>query len=111
MQTRSAASGQPGAAGRSMAWMRRFMPSCSSRRSPSCCLVRTAVTQIARREGFAAADAARLASYGTGLLSVGTILGCVVLPIIAERFGRRATMGLYFTLMGASVAVAFGYVF
>jgi MFS family permease len=73
--------------------------------------VPTAVTQIARREGFAAADAARLASYGTGLLSIGTILGCVVLPIIAERLGRRLTMGLYFTLMGVSIASAFGYVF
>jgi MFS family permease len=73
--------------------------------------VPTAVTQIARREGYAAADAARLASYGTGVLSIGTILGCVVLPLIAERLGRRLTMGLYFALMGASVAVAFGYVF
>src|SRR5437667_9609116 len=73
--------------------------------------VPTAVTQIARREGNAAADAARLAAYGTGVLSIGTILGCVVLPVIAERLGRRLTMGLYFALMGVSVAVAFGYVF
>jgi MFS family permease len=73
--------------------------------------VPTAVTQIALREGSAAADAARLASYGTGLLSIGTIIGCVVAPLIAERLGRRLTMGLYFALMGASIAVAFGYVF
>ena len=73
--------------------------------------VPTAVTQIALRQGFASADAARLASYGTGLLSIGTILGCVLLPVIAERLGRRVTMGLYFVLMGASIAIAFGYVF
>src|SRR6266571_8674255 len=73
--------------------------------------VPTAVTQIASRQGFASADAARLASYGTGLLSIGTILGCVVLPVIAERLGRRTTMGVYFVLMGASIAIAFGYVF
>jgi MFS family permease len=73
--------------------------------------VPTAVTQIARREGYAAADAARLASYGTGVLSIGTILGCLVLPLIAERLGRRPTLGLYFALMGASIAVSFGYVF
>ena len=73
--------------------------------------VPTAVTQIAVREGYAAADAARLASYGIGLLSIGTIIGCVVLPPIAERLGRRLTMGLYFVLMGLSIAVAFGYVF
>jgi MFS family permease len=73
--------------------------------------VPTAVTQIALRQGYAASDAARLASYGTGLLSIGTILGCVVLPLVAERIGRRSTLALYFALMGASIAVAFGYVF
>jgi MFS family permease len=73
--------------------------------------VPTAVTQIALREGYPAPDAARLASYGTGLLSIGTILGCVVLPIFAERWGRRVTMGLYFALMGVSIAISFGYVF
>ena len=73
--------------------------------------VPTAVTQIALRQGYAAADAARLASYGIGLLSIGTILGCIVLPAIAERLGRRLTMALYFGVMGASIAVAFGYVF
>ncbi len=73
--------------------------------------VPTAVTQIAVRQGFASAEAARLASYGTGLLSIGTILGCVLLPVIAERRGRRQTLGLYFVLMGASIAIAFGYVF
>jgi MFS family permease len=73
--------------------------------------VPTAVTQIAVRQGYTTADAARLASYGTGLLSIGTILGCLALPVIAERVGRRLTMGLYFALMGVSIAVAFGYVF
>ena len=73
--------------------------------------VPTAVTQIAVRQGFASAEAARLASSGTGLLSIGTILGCVLLPVIAERLGRRQTLGLYFVLMGASIAIAFGYVF
>lgn len=73
--------------------------------------VPAAVTQMALRQGYAAADAARLASYGTGLLSIGTILGCIVLPLIAERLGRRLTMGLYFALMGASIAVTFGYLF
>jgi MFS family permease len=73
--------------------------------------VPTAVTQIALREGYPAPDAARLASYGTGLLSIGTILGCVVLPLVAERWGRRLTMGFYFALMGVSIAISFGYVF
>jgi MFS family permease len=73
--------------------------------------VPAAVTQIALRQGASAADAARLASYGIGLLSIGTIIGCVLLPIVAERVGRRTGLALYFALMGASVAIAFGYVF
>ncbi len=73
--------------------------------------VPTSVTQIAVREGYSAADAARLASYGTMVLSVGTILGCLVLPPLAESFGRRLTLGFYFAVMFFSVAIGFGYVF
>lgn len=73
--------------------------------------VPASVTQIAMREGFGAADAARWASYATMLLSAGTILGCLALPPIAERWGRRATLALYFVVTGASIAVGFGYLF
>lgn len=73
--------------------------------------VPTSVTQIAVREGYRAADAARLASYGTMILSVGTILGCIVLPPLADRFGRRVTLALYFVVMLLSIAIGFGYVF
>jgi len=73
--------------------------------------VPTAVTQIARREGYAVADAARTASYGSMMLSVGTILGCLMAPWLAERLGRRKAMGLYFVALGVAVAIAFGYVF
>jgi predicted MFS family arabinose efflux permease len=73
--------------------------------------VPTSVTQIALRQGYASADAARLASYGTMLLSTGTILGCLALPSLAETYGRRVTLGLYFALTMVSIAVGFGYVF
>jgi MFS family permease len=73
--------------------------------------VPTAVTQIATRQGYAAADAARVASYGGMVLAIGTIVGCVLAPILAERIGRRKTMGLYFVTMGLAIAVSFGYVF
>jgi MFS family permease len=73
--------------------------------------VPTAVTQIAVRTGSSAADAARLASYGGMLLAFGTIVGCVAAPFLAERFGRRRTMAAFFSLMGVSIVVAFGYVF
>jgi len=73
--------------------------------------VPTAVTQIARSEGYAAADAARMASYGSMVLSIATIIGCLMAPWMAERFGRRLAMGLYFAALGVAVAIAFGYVF
>jgi MFS family permease len=73
--------------------------------------VPTSVREIALREGIAAGDATRLASYGTMVLSIGTILGCIVLPPLAERFGRRLTLGLYFVVMFFSIAVGFGYIF
>ncbi|HLG58154.1 MAG TPA: MFS transporter [Vicinamibacterales bacterium] len=73
--------------------------------------VPTAVTQIAVRGGAATADAARLASYGSMVLSIGTIVGCLLAPVLAERLGRRKTMGLYFASLGVAVAIAFGYVF
>jgi MFS family permease len=73
--------------------------------------VPTSVTQIALREGHAASDAARLASYGTMLLSAGTIAGCLVLPALAEGIGRRAALAVYFAIMCVSIAVGFGYLF
>jgi len=73
--------------------------------------VPTAVTQIARRAGYEIADAARMASYGSMVLAFGTIMGCLAAPKLAEAVGRRTAMGLYYILMGAAVAVGFGYVF
>jgi MFS family permease len=73
--------------------------------------VPTSVREIAARSGITGADAARLASYGTMVLSAGTILGCLLAAPLAERLGRRATLGLYFAVMFASIAIGFGYVF
>jgi MFS family permease len=73
--------------------------------------VPTAVTQIAVREGYATVDAARMASYGSMVLSTFTIIGCLLAPILAERLGRVKAMGFYFAFLGVAVAIAFGYVF
>jgi MFS family permease len=73
--------------------------------------VPTAVTQLATKEGLSNVEGARLASYATMLLSAGTILGCVILPILAERWGRRVTLALYFFVMLVFISVGFGYVF
>jgi MFS family permease len=73
--------------------------------------VPASVTQIALREGSPAAQAARLASYGTMVLAVGTILGCLMLPSLADALGRRWTLGAFFAVMGLSIAAGFGFVF
>jgi MFS family permease len=45
------------------------------------------------------------------LLSTGTILGCLALPALAERYGRRATLAMFYVVMMLSIAIGFGYVF
>jgi MFS family permease len=57
--------------------------------------VPTAITQIALREGSTAMDAARLASYSGMVLAIGTVIGCLLAPILAEKYGRKVTMGLF----------------
>jgi MFS family permease len=71
----------------------------------------TAVIKLATAAGQTLPQAARTASYATGLLSVGTILGCLVLPGIADRAGRRWTMAIYFAGMAVTIALSFGWAF
>ena len=73
--------------------------------------VPASVTYLASRESYSAAEAARIASYATMLLSVGTILGCFAAPWLANAWGRRGALGFYFCLMAASIYLGFGYAF
>jgi MFS family permease len=73
--------------------------------------VPSSVTQIAMRAGRSAATAAHLASWATMLLSACTIVGCLAMAPLAERIGRRATLGFYFALMFVAIAFGFGYAF
>jgi MFS family permease len=52
-----------------------------------------------------------MVSLGTGVLSIGTILGCICLPAIAERLGRKRTLMLYFAGMMITIPLAFGWAF
>ena len=70
-----------------------------------------AVTQVALRDGYAAADAARIASWATMLLATGTIIGCLCMPLLAGRIGRRGALAFYFALMTISISSGFGYAF
>src|SRR6185295_14877085 len=70
-----------------------------------------AVTQVATRVGYNPSDAALIASRATMLLATGTIIGCLVMPILAERFGRRGALACFYSLTSASIAISFGYAF
>jgi MFS family permease len=72
--------------------------------------VPTAIIYLAR-SGHTPLDASRLASYGTAILSIGTILGALSVPAIADRLGRRGNQAIFYALMLVSILVTFGYVF
>ena len=72
--------------------------------------VPTAIIYLAR-SGYTPLDASRLASYGTAILSIGTILGALSVPAIADRLGRRGNQAIFYALMLVSILVTFGYVF
>jgi MFS family permease len=71
----------------------------------------SAIITLAKHAGHSQSEAARLASLGTGLLSIGTCLGCLALPWLAERYGRRATQAGYFTGMAIAIWLSFGWAF
>ena len=71
----------------------------------------TALIALATKAGYTALQGTRLASLGTAILSVGTIIGCLLLPVLAERWGRRKTLGLYFCGMALAILLAFGWAF
>ncbi|MES2255743.1 MAG: MFS transporter [Pseudomonadota bacterium] len=71
----------------------------------------TALLTLAKNAGFTPAQGTRIASLGTAILSVGTILGCLLAPVLAEKFGRKPTLAAYFTGMAAAILLAFGWAF
>jgi MFS family permease len=73
--------------------------------------VPAAVTELATRQKMAGGVITHLVSLATMLLAVATIMGCIILPPLAERFGRRVTLGLYFVCMLFSIVIGFGYLF
>ena len=70
-----------------------------------------AITTLARKAGIVGPAAAKLVSLGTGVLSIGTILGCIALPVFAERWGRKLTLALYFAGMLVTIPLAFAWAF
>jgi MFS family permease len=73
--------------------------------------VPSAVTTLAEAAGRVGPAAAQLASRATMLVAFATIIGCLLMPWLAERFGRRGALAFYFALMLMFIAVTFGKVF
>jgi MFS family permease len=71
----------------------------------------TAVLLLAGKAGITGARATRTVSVASGILALGTILGCLLVPPLAERFGRKSTLALYFAGMGATIILSFGWAF
>jgi len=73
--------------------------------------VPAAITYLAKAAGRTTVDGARLASYGTALLSIGTIIGALIVPLLSHKFGRKVNQAIFYAVMGLSIWIAFGYVF
>jgi len=73
--------------------------------------VPTAVTALAEAAGRAGPQAAQLASNATMLVSLATVLGCLAMPWLAEKLGRRGALSFFFALMLVFIALTFGKIF
>jgi len=73
--------------------------------------VPSSVGFLSAQAGLSPVNATRMSSLATVILSVGTILGCLAVPPLAERYGRRWTLGAYFLLMFLSISIGFGYLY
>jgi MFS family permease len=71
----------------------------------------TAIINLAKHAGMAQPEAVRISSLGMGLLSLGTILGCLAVPPLAERLGRKRTLAFYFLGMAVCIVLSFGWAF
>src|SRR6202162_670183 len=71
----------------------------------------TAIITLAKKAGMSGAEASKTALLGAAILSIGTILGCLMAPILAERRGRKITLAIYFLGMSAFIWLSFGWAF
>jgi MFS family permease len=71
----------------------------------------TAIVSLAEQAGMTPRQAVKMSSLGMGLLSLGTILGCLAAPQVAERIGRRRALASYFLGMAACILLGFGWAF
>jgi MFS family permease len=71
----------------------------------------TAIIILAKKAGMSVVQASKTASIGTAILSMGTILGCLAVPRLAEALGRKKTLAIYFAGMLVCILLSFGWAF
>lgn len=71
----------------------------------------TAIIAMAKKTAMLPSQIVKTSSMGMGLLSLGTILGCLAVPPLAEKFGRKATLAFYFVGMAICIVLSFGWAF
>jgi MFS family permease len=73
--------------------------------------VPSAVSYLGGQAGLDAAAIVHRSSLAMALLSIGTIVGAVIVPRLAQRFGRRPVHAVFLALMGTAIVVVFGVAF
>jgi len=70
--------------------------------------VPTAMTDLAHRAHYGSSATIRLAGISSMTVAAFTILGCFLIPYLANRFGRRATLAGLFVLMAIGTVGVYG---
>ncbi|MQY21115.1 MFS transporter [Nocardia macrotermitis] len=70
--------------------------------------VPTAITELAHHAGYGSAATVRLAGISSMTVAAFTILGCVLIPRVADRFGRRVALAGLFVLMAIGAVGVYG---
>jgi MFS family permease len=70
--------------------------------------VPTAMTTLAEHAGYSHDGTVRLAGVSAMTVAVFTIAGCLVVPRLADRFGRRRTLAALFALLAVGTVGTYG---
>jgi MFS family permease len=68
----------------------------------------TAIVTLGAQQGLGM-QAPQFAAQGLALLSIFTIVGCLIVAPLASRIGRRSTLAFLFALMIVGIAGGFGW--
>jgi MFS family permease len=90
---------------------RIFSPPYTQRTLVNTVLLASAICGLWAAAVYAPTAIISLAKRGMGLLSLGTILGCLAVPPLAERIGRKRTLAFYFLGMAICIVLSFGWAF